>query len=393
MVGYDAGASEGLSAQKHEYMYRLLTKARPELADKVELIYDSAQVELEYYRGVNDGIIPVYDEKALNTKFAGFSSVRRNLKGDTPSLTKLDNPIFTLGDQGSTFSTMQWPWIVNVVADTGSLGQYGETYRIYYSTDHEDATARIGLLTAVNREGPWTDRGTIYQDTTSGNQTETPAIIWNPAENLWFMYYHQVGVSGTTSGETTLLATSPNGVDTWTRVGVILDYPADDVGGYPPNPGIGYFRPFRIGARWYAHSLLAGGDYGRFLLAQSTDGRKWTFDPRPLGNMSEMVGNGYRIEWNSGTVIFWNGEYRWIGFVSNFTSGGASRRTKYVSASISSDFRKIIAQPVQLFLELKAWETNPADNRSGGSLLVDTDGSLVLAFSGSSTTFGIAVGV
>jgi hypothetical protein len=331
---------------------------------------------------------------AMNANFAGFSSVRRNLKGTAPALAKYTgNPVFTVGAQGSTFSTIQWPWIVNVVADTGTTGQFGETYRLYYSTDHENSTARIGLLTATDRTGPWTDRGQVYRDTTSGNQTETQAVVWNPAEQLWFMYYHQVGVTGTTAPETTLLATSPNGVDTWTRVGVILDYPADDLSGYPPNPGIGYFRPFRIGNRWYAHALLAGGDYARFLLAQSPDGRKWTIDPRPLGNMSEMAGNGYRIEWNSGTVIFWNGEYYWVGLVSNFTSGGVGRVTKYVAATISPDFRKITAPPITLFPTLQTWETSPADNRSGGSLLVDTDGSLVLAYSGGTQGFGIATGV
>jgi len=328
------------------------------------------------------------------TEVADFSSVRRNLRGAAPKLEKWTVPIFTLGDQGSTFLTIQWPWLVNVVAETGAVGKFGETYRIYYSTDHEGSTARIGLLTATNLTGGWTDRGTIYQDTSSGNQTETEAVVWNPVEQLWFMYYHQVGVTGTTAPETTLLATSANGVDGWTRVGVIIDYPSDDLSGYPPNPGIGYFRPFRIGNRWYAHALLAGGDYARFLLAQSPDGRKWTVDPRPLGNMSEMVGNTVRVEWNSGTVIFWNGEYLWIGLVSNFTSGGAGRVTKYVAASISPDFRKITAPPVELFPgTLLPWETSPADNRSGGSLIVDTDGRLVLAYSGSTTKFGLAIGV
>lgn len=327
---------------------------------------------------------------------APFSSIRRNLGPTVPALTKYPgNPIFTQGDQGSTFATIQWPWIVNVVKETGAVGTFGETYRIYYSTDHEGATARIGLMTATNRLGPWTDRGQIYQDTTLGNQTETQAVVWNPTEQLWFMYYHQVtaALGGTSAGEVTMLATSANGVTGWTRVGVVADYPSYDSAGYPPAGGLGYFRPWRLGGSWYAHGLLAGGDYARFCLWRSTDGRVWDLDARPLGSGAEWLGNATRIEWNSGTVIYWNGELWWVGFISNFTSGGAGRVTYYAAAPIAPDFRNLLAKPIPLFGSLQAWETNPADNRSGGSLLVDTDGALVLAYSGSTTKFGIATGV
>jgi len=337
---------------------------------------------------------PTITMSQADARYASFRDVRRNLAGKTPRLTKSpSNPIFSLGDQGSGFLTIQWPWIVNVVQDTGAVGLYGETYRIYYSTDHEDATARIGLLTATNRTGPWTDRGVIYQDTTSGNQTETQSVIWNPVENLWFMYYHQVQVAGTSIGEVTLLATSANGVNGWTRVGVVCDYPANDMAGFPANGGIGYFRPMRIGTKWFAHSLLSGGNYPRFALWNSGDGRKWMMDPRPLGFGSDQATNAMRVEWNSGTVIFWNGELWWIGLITDFSSGGQARVTYYGASPISPDLRKLLAPPVKLFNSLQAWETNPADNRSGGSLLVDTDGSLVLAYSGGTQGFGIAVGV
>ena len=57
-MGYDAGSYEGIDAQRKEYMYKKLIAARPDWANRVDLMYDASQVELEYYRGINDGSIP-----------------------------------------------------------------------------------------------------------------------------------------------------------------------------------------------------------------------------------------------------------------------------------------------------------------------------------------------
>ena len=59
-MGYDAGSYEGIDAQRKEYMYKKLIAARPDWANRVDLMYDAAQVELEYFRGVNDGSILDY---------------------------------------------------------------------------------------------------------------------------------------------------------------------------------------------------------------------------------------------------------------------------------------------------------------------------------------------
>ena len=57
-MGYDAGSYEGIDAQRKEYMYKRLIAARPDFANRADLMYDASQVELEFYRGINDGSIP-----------------------------------------------------------------------------------------------------------------------------------------------------------------------------------------------------------------------------------------------------------------------------------------------------------------------------------------------
>lgn len=309
----------------------------------------------------------------------------------TPTFTKYSgNPIMTLA-QLSTLTSMQWPWLVKLSAP----GQYGELWRIYYSTDHETTTAAVGLLTAPSRLGPWTDRGLIFRDTTSGNQTETPACVWDPDNNRWNLYYHQTnGVTGAVAGQVTVLATSPNGVDTWTRQGIAVDLPASDgTSGYPAAPAIGYFRPWRVGKKWFAYCLLGSGNYPRFALCHSRDGVSWFIDPRPLGNGAEWGLTSNAINWNSGNVFAWRGRMWWIGLIGDFSSGGGGRSTYYALATLSDDMRNFTGPPRTVFSSLQGWETNPADNRAGGGLVVDSDGTLVLAYSGSTTGFGLALGV
>ena len=57
-MGYDAAGYEGVDAQRKEYMYKRLIAARPDWANRADLMYDASQVELEFYRGINDGTIP-----------------------------------------------------------------------------------------------------------------------------------------------------------------------------------------------------------------------------------------------------------------------------------------------------------------------------------------------
>jgi hypothetical protein len=350
--------------------------------------------------------LPGLTRTAADKRYATFDAVRRNLRGQHPVLTKsANNPQFVLADQSSDFLSMQWPQVINFVQETGAVGPHGETYGLLISTDHEGSTGRIGYmyltagvaLKSAHRTD-WVWVGTLYQDTTAGNQCETQWVVYNPVTSLWHLYYHMVAPTASNS-EATLLATSPN-FTTWTRVGVVLDWPSSVATGYPDSGSFGYFRPFRSGGQWYGHGLLQGTNYGRFALWQSQDGIEWVLDPRPLGNgadMTQYVAANLRINWNQGNVVAWNGEAWWVGLIATFSSGGGSTASYLVACRITQNFRNLIGTPIQILSSLQSWENG--DNR-GGCALVDADGSLIYVYTNTTdassphvTGVGMATGV
>jgi arabinan endo-1,5-alpha-L-arabinosidase len=83
-----------------------------------------------------------------------------------------------------------WPsWISNYV--TGFTGSFwapdvvkiGSTYYLYYSCAGEGAPAAIGLATATNLTGPWTDQGMIV----AANNAIDPAILID-GSNMWMTW-------------------------------------------------------------------------------------------------------------------------------------------------------------------------------------------------------------
>lgn len=83
-----------------------------------------------------------------------------------------------------------WPgWIANYV--TGFTGFFwapdvvkiGSTYYLYYSCAGQGAPAAIGLATATNLAGPWTDRGMVV----AGNNAIDPAILID-GSNMWMTW-------------------------------------------------------------------------------------------------------------------------------------------------------------------------------------------------------------
>ncbi len=100
------------------------------------------------------------------------------------------NGIYTISSSTTNFSSWQtentvfpvgtWPsWIGNYVSGFGGnfwapeVVKIGSTYYCYYSCAGNGAAAAIGLATATNLSGPWTDKGMIV----AGNNCIDPAIL------------------------------------------------------------------------------------------------------------------------------------------------------------------------------------------------------------------------
>ena len=318
---------------------------------------------------------------------SAYSDLAAPLAAKVKFVKSANNPILDTDDTTAAgFPTLLWPWVLNVkdILPT-RLGDY----YMWFSTDHAGTAGQVGMAYANNLEGPWTVRGVVYKDTNSGNETETPAVVWDADANQFVMYYQQVAPSGGIASQCTLYATSADGVN-WTRGGIALDIPSASE--YPTSAHTGYFRPFRIGDSWIAYSLLAGTSGSRFAISYSTDGRNWKLDPRPLGYGAEWLPVGERIEWNTSNVVLWRGQYVWIGLISSFSSGYEVRTSYFAMAPLSPDFRSLAGKPRQLFGPTQPWETTYMQQ---GHAFVD-NGSLWLAYRsgmGDATTkhaFGVA---
>jgi arabinan endo-1,5-alpha-L-arabinosidase len=94
---------------------------------------------------------------------------------------RAENPVFPIGT---------WPgWISNYVS--GFNGNFwapdvikvGNEYRLYYSCAGNGAPAAIGLATATNLAGPWTDRGMVV----AGNNAIDPALLVDGG-NQWMTW-------------------------------------------------------------------------------------------------------------------------------------------------------------------------------------------------------------
>lgn len=256
-----------------------------------------------------------------------------------------NNPLLTAANQnlapGKTGApNIYWPCIIK----TTNLPSPIDNYYLYYSTDH-NTTGGIYLATGPSAVGPWTGQGRVYLDTTNGNSTETPAVVWNEDEQLLFLYYHNNGLTGVVSGQTTCLATSTDG-QSFTRVGPIVDPPASNM--YPGPVHTGYFKPFRVGKKWYAYHLITSQDRPRFMISYSPDGRDWTMDPHPLGYGSDQLTDGRRIEWNHGDVIRYKNQNWFVGISSNFTSGATPKDARIIAAPIAGDMRHLLGEPIVL---------------------------------------------
>lgn len=110
------------------------------------------------------------------------------------------NGIYTISSATTDFSSWQaentvfpvgtWPsWIASYVTNfqgnfwAPEVVKIGSTYYCYYSCAGDGAAAAIGLATATNLSGPWTDKGMIV----AGNNCIDPAILID-GTNMYMTY-------------------------------------------------------------------------------------------------------------------------------------------------------------------------------------------------------------
>ena len=110
------------------------------------------------------------------------------------------NGIYTISSTTTNFSSWQtqntvfpigtWPsWIGNYVSGFGGnfwapeVVKMGSTYYCYYSCAGNGAAAAIGLATATNLNGPWTDKGMIV----AANNAIDPSILID-GSNVYMAY-------------------------------------------------------------------------------------------------------------------------------------------------------------------------------------------------------------
>jgi arabinan endo-1,5-alpha-L-arabinosidase len=93
-----------------------------------------------------------------------------------------ENPVFPIGS---------WPsWIGNYVSGFNGffwapdIIKVGSTYRLYYSCAGQGAPAAIGLATATNLAGPWTDQGLIV----AGDNAIDPAPFIDSNGSHWMTW-------------------------------------------------------------------------------------------------------------------------------------------------------------------------------------------------------------
>lgn len=273
------------------------------------------------------------------------------------------------GAADTMLPSVYWPWLV----DTATVpGVYPRRYRLYYSTDHDQGIGGIAYAEADTPHGPWTHHPAVYVDTTLGDSTETPAVVYVPDTGLWHLYYQQAGVE---LGQRTMLATSVDGVSAWTRRGVALSIPP--VSGQPdlrwPGEQIhtGYAIPHRLpGGRWLMFHLLAGGDHPHFGVSWSGDGVRWQIDPRPLGYGTHQVGAGRRIEWNTSYLLDRDGVLWWVGTVCDFVSATEPRVAQIAQGPIGPDFRTLLAPPRPVLLSGNIRAINVSTDAEGVTWLL-----------------------
>jgi hypothetical protein len=241
--------------------------------------------------------------------------------GTTPLFTR---PSWLAGGE------IYFPCILSV---GGILGAEAlDKFYLYYSSDHSTGAGGIGLATAPRPEGPWTDRGNIFTDTTFGEQTETPCVVYNEVTDKFHMYYHQnyyaSGDTGVYPTQATCLALSDDGVNFTIQANPLIKADLD----LPGDGHTGYARVYRIGDLWVMKHSFGGTNFSHGGISYSKDGLTWQMDPRPVGAGAEWATDGVDRKIGVNEVFWWRGRF-WANVNDNAWASGSGDSTPKVYAS------------------------------------------------------------
>ncbi|MFD1954290.1 hypothetical protein ACFSL6_08900 [Paenibacillus thailandensis] len=285
-----------------------------------------------------------------------------------------------------------FPCLVEMRSVLGSAAL--DTWYLYYSTDHASGAGGIGLATAPHPGGPWKDRGRVFVDTTAGEQTETPCVLYNENTGLFHMYYHQnyyaAGDTNVYRSQATCLATSPDGV-TWT----ILKAPLITIpdGDFPGDGHTGYARVYRFNELWIMRHSMGGTNYSHNGISYSLDGINWTTDPYPILGNAEIASDGTTRKIGVNDVFQWRGRL-WANVNENSWASGSGDSTSKVFVSPYNGPRK---PGYGLYEILKVGGAGAWDEKSIRNVTItEYEDKLYLFYEGvnaaGDNAFGLAIG-
>ena len=279
-----------------------------------------------------------------------------------PTLKKLDsNPAFQVADQSA--NSLLWPYL-----EDGHKDGITNKIVLVYSTDH---SGHIGsgtyLATADNPEGPWTHHGMVFRDdSTGGEQHETPSLKWDAKNSRWLMYYQLKNIPGKTSQQT-LVATAPSILDangnpeTWTIIGISHEeYYTNNAG----DGHSGYFKPLDWDGGDYGFGLYGGTVNSRRAFWISGDGGL-TYWPHPqvMQNGQHLISHldgfdpaNWLIRHNSGAFLERNGQLWLIAPVGSAASGGAEIPMGKICAFRVASDGVTLGRGIDITPSLQAWE-------------------------------------
>jgi len=325
-----------------------------------------------------------------------------NSQTNYPTLTRQSSAWIPLASQGAP--SMLWACPVDMRGWPGAL----DNIYVYYSTDHgtDSATTGVHLITMTEPDGTGlTYRGRVLNiiGSATWTQPETPAVWLDWRAGVVRMLF-QVNTGVTPSGEPqseqiTRMATSVNGRDTWTDVGIAFARPS------ATTPGVahcGYANPWRLGDTWYAYTLMggsAGGMCTEQLWRSDRDGLPGTWSPigGRIGGGDLLVDiPGFAMDWVSmwqtATIIDYRGRLWWIGQIGTSTAGleDGARRDLY-AAPLRSDLRSWSARPVKITPPRPSggWGDDLPPGSLGRAMSYDGETYLPFRMAGKTTDWGL----